>query len=127
MSVRRTEAGGSADFVFEAPIRFQDKQLGAVRMEVSEAPLAAARAQTLWLLVLLALVTIATVGFATYVLVERYSRPLRLLRESLGEIAAGRLGYRIAESRNDEFGETYRAFDQMAEALERRTWPPEAK
>lgn len=127
VSVYRSDAGGSADFVFAAPIRFQDKQLGAVRMEMSEAPLAAARAQTLWLLALLALVTIATVGFATYVLVERYSRPLHLLRESLGEIAAGRLAYRIAESRNDEFGETFRAFDQMAEALERRSSSHEAQ
>ncbi len=117
--VERIESGGEPVFAFEAPVSFQTKRLGLVRMEVPEAPLAAARRQTRWLLFLLAAVTVATVGFATYALVERYSRPLRLLRESLGELAAGRYGYRIAERRGDEFGEVYRSFDSLAEALER--------
>ena len=47
---------------------------------------------------------------------------------SLEELAKGRYDYRIAESRKDEFGEVYAAFDKTAAALEerheRRAAPP---
>lgn len=107
------------EFSFEAPITFQGKSLGKVRMAVSEAPLNAAARQSFLLLGLLMAVTAAAVGLATYLLVERYSKPLQLLRDSLGEIGQGRLGYRIAEKRGDEFGEVFTAFDAMAETLEK--------
>jgi serine/threonine-protein kinase len=48
----------------------------------------------------------------------------------LEELAKGRYDYRIAESRKDEFGEVYAAFDKTAAALEERherpTAPPHA-
>ena len=46
--------------------------------------------------------------------VER--RTLRVL----GELGKGRLDHRIAESRKDEFGELFAAFDQAAEHLDQR-------
>ena len=96
-----------------------------MQLELPEEPLAAAARQS-WLLLLLLLgVTAATVGLATYLLVERYAKPLRLLSESMNEIGRGRIGYRIAEKRNDEFGEVFRVFDAMAERLERARTPPE--
>ncbi|HEX6007515.1 MAG TPA: HAMP domain-containing protein, partial [Burkholderiales bacterium] len=62
-----------------------------------------------------------TVMLATYLLVERYSRPLQLLRESMEEIGYGRFDVRIAEQRNDEIGELFRQFDAMAASLEERS------
>ena len=44
--------------------------------------------------------------------------PIRVLRNSLQELAKGRYDYRIAETRTDEFGELYAAFDKTAAALE---------
>lgn len=119
VEVMRTQGPAEAEFSFEAPITFQGKALGKVRMAVSEAPLKSAERQAFLLLGVLMAVTAAAVGLATYLLVERYSKPLQLLRESLLEIAQGRLGYRIAEKRSDEFGEVFKAFDSMAESLEK--------
>ncbi|MFO1200023.1 MAG: protein kinase [Burkholderiaceae bacterium] len=105
-------------FGFEAPITFQDKRVGTVFLAISEAPLVAASRETLMLMALLLVVTAAAVGVATYVLVDRYAKPLALLRESFEQIGPGRQGYRIAELRNDEFGDVYRAFDAMAERID---------
>jgi serine/threonine-protein kinase len=38
----------------------------------------------------------------------------------MAEIGKGRFDHRIAEQRNDEFGLLFRAFDDMAQALQRR-------
>jgi serine/threonine-protein kinase len=115
--VRERDAEGST-FEFQTPVTFQGKAVGAVRLGLPEAPLAAATRQAWWLMLLLLLVTAATVGLATYLLVERYSKPLRMLRESMEDIAAGRFESRIGEQRNDELGELYQAFDAMAAKLQ---------
>ncbi len=126
VTVQRVEAGGKPTvFTFEAPVTFQGKTLGAVQLALPEEPLASATRQSILLLALLLVVTAATVALATYLLVERYGKPLRLLRDSLEEVGQGRFGYRIREQRNDEFGEVFRSFDAMAERLERGiTSPP---
>jgi serine/threonine-protein kinase len=116
---RAAGTNGAPVFSFQVPITFQGKSVGAVYLTLPEEPLAAAARQSWLLLLLLLAVTAATVGLATYLLVERYAKPLQLLRESLGEIAMGHMGYRIREERNDEFGAVFRAFDDMAEQLER--------
>ena len=41
----------------------------------------------------------------------------------MAEVKKGRYDYRIAEQRKDEFGQLYRAFDEMAEALQKRAEP----
>jgi len=124
VAVQRLVSGNKVPvFAFQAPITFQNKTIGEVRLALPEEPLAAAARQSWWLLMLLLAVTAATVGLATYLLAERYSKPLRLLSESMNEIGQGRLGYRIAEQRNDEFGEVFRVFDAMAERLERGAAP----
>jgi tRNA A-37 threonylcarbamoyl transferase component Bud32/HAMP domain-containing protein len=120
VTVQRVEtAGRPTVFTFEAPVTFQGKTLGAVQLALPEEPLASATRQSILLLALLLVVTAATVALATYLLVERYGKPLRLLRDSLEEVSQGRFGYRIREQRNDEFGEVFRSFDAMAERLER--------
>jgi methyl-accepting chemotaxis protein len=68
-------------------------------------------------------VTLAAVVVATYFMADRYFKQIRLLVESMAEIRKGRYDYRIAEQRKDEFGQLYRAFDDMAEALQKRTEP----
>ena len=120
VSILRHDSGQGSVFTFETPIRFQDKQIGSFRLSLPEEPLAAVAAQSWRLMLLLLLITAATVTLATYLLAERYSRPLKLLRESLEEIGHGRYDCRIAEQRADEFGEVYRAFDAMAAQLEDR-------
>jgi len=66
------------------------------------------------------------VAGGTYLLAQRLSMPVRVLKNSLAELANGRLDYRIAETRKDEFGELYAEFDKTAAALERRYEEPPA-
>jgi serine/threonine-protein kinase len=121
-------AEGKQVLDFEAPVLFQGKNIGTVHLGIFEAPLTRVANLVLVLLAILTLVTVAAVAGGTYLLAQRLAVPVRVLRNSLGELASGRLDYRIAETRNDEFGELYAAFDKTAAALEKRYEPaPSAK
>ena len=111
---------------FSAPVLFQGKTIGTVHLGIYEAPLTAVANLVFVLLSILTVVTIAAVAGGTYLLAQRLAVPIRVLKNSLGELANGRLDYRIAETRKDEFGELYAEFDRTAAALERRyeTPPP---
>jgi serine/threonine-protein kinase len=109
---------------FSAPVLFQKKTIGAVHLGIYEAPLTAVANLVLVLLAILTVVTIAAVAGGTYLLAQRLAMPVRVLKNSLAELANGRLDYRIAETRKDEFGELYAEFDKTAAALERRYEQP---
>ena len=119
----RQEPGADGDGVlaFDAPIRFQDKEIGHVHLGLTEAPLYRVARLSVVLMVVLVVVTVAAVVIATWLIANRYSKPIRLLSESMAEIGKGRFDYRIAEKRDDEFGQLYRAFDSMAESLNARS------
>jgi len=79
------------------------------------------------MLAILTLVTVAAVAAGTYFLAQRLAAPVRVLRNSLDELANGRYDYRIADTRKDEFGELFAHFDRTAEAIEKRHDPAKAK
>ena len=121
VSVQRARTTSGVEVLdFEAPITFQNKQIGKVRLAVSEEPLTRIARHSWALMVLLLVVTVLAVVVATYFIAANYSKPIRLLRDSMVELGKGTAGYRIAETRNDEFGNLYRVFDQLAEQLEQR-------
>jgi serine/threonine-protein kinase len=105
---------------FAAPILFQDKKIGELHLGLYEEPLSKVARLILYLLAVLTAVTIAAVAVATYLLARRLVAPLRVVKNGLDEIAAGRYDVRTGESRRDEFGEVFRAFDRAASALENR-------
>ena len=105
---------------FAAPVLFQGKTIGTVHLGIYEAPLTAVANLVLVLLAILTVVTVAAVAGGTYLLAQRLAQPIRVLRNSLQELANGRYDYRIAEARSDEFGELYAAFDRTAAALDKR-------
>jgi eukaryotic-like serine/threonine-protein kinase len=109
---------------FGTPILFQDKEIGQVHLGIYEAPLSKVANFMLVMLAILTLVTIAAVGGGTYLLARRLAGPIRVLRNSLDELANGRYDYRIADKRTDELGELYADFDRTAAALEKRHDPP---
>ncbi len=109
---------------FGAPILFQGKEIGQVHLGIYQAPLNAVANLVLVLLGILTLVTTAAGAVGSYLLARRLQAPIRVLRNSLDELAKGRYDYRIAESRSDEFGELYAAFDRTAAAMEERHEPP---
>jgi len=105
---------------FAVPVLFQGKEIGQAHLGIYEAPLSAVANLMLVLLGILTLVTSAAVAGGTYLLARRLAGPIRLLRNSLDELAHGRYDYRISDARKDELGELYAAFDRTAAALEAR-------
>ncbi len=73
---------------------------------------------------MLAVVTVVAVALAMFFLADRLAKPIRLVADSMGEIGKRRFDHRINETRNDEFGLLFKAFDDMAEALQTDAAPP---
>ena len=121
--VRRYASGGEGVIDFEAPITFQSKEIGRISLGLPEAPLESVARLSIGLMVALVLATIAAVALGTWILANWFSRPIRLLEDSMREIGRGRLEHRIEERRKDEFGLLYQSFDDMGEALKRRFDP----
>lgn len=123
VGVQRIHASGEDVLEFESPITFQGKQIGRVALAIPEKPLSHVARLSLFMMALLVLSTIAAVAIATFLIANRFGKPIKLLRESMAEIGKGRLDHRIGERRNDEFGLLYLAFDDMAQALQSGATP----
>ncbi len=118
--IRFAVSDGRKVLDFAAPVLFHGKEIGSVHLGVSEQPLNALSRLSMVLFGVLILVTLLAVAVGSYFLAQRLSLPIRVLRDSLEELANGRYDYRIADKRNDEFGELYQSFDATAEALQQR-------
>jgi HAMP domain-containing protein/predicted Ser/Thr protein kinase len=119
-SVSRYTAGGESVLGFEAPVLFQDKQVGQVALGVLEAPVTQVARLSITLMIVLAVVTVLAVAVAMYFVANWFAQPIRLVCDSMAELAKGRLDHRIHEDRRDEFGELFNAFDALADALQAR-------
>ena len=119
-TTRYAGANGSPILGFDAPINFQNKQVGRVALGVPEEPLTQVARLSIMLMVVLAVVTVLAVAIAMYFVANWFAKPIRLVAESMAEIGKGRFDHRINEQRKDEFGELYVAFDAMAQALQDR-------
>lgn len=114
---------------FESPMTFQGKAVGRVALGIDEKPLVEVARLSLTLMAVLVIVTVIAVGVAMYFVANWFARPLKLMDQSLLEVAQGRLEHRIREQREDEFGLMFKAFNDMASALQDRfmpSRPPEA-
>lgn len=120
VAMSRYLVGGESVLGFEAPITFQDKQVGRVALGLPERPLAYVARLTMGLMAVLVIITVLAVAVAMYFVANWFAQPIKLVSESMGEIAKGRFDHRIREQRKDEFGLLYAAFDHMAQALQDR-------
>ncbi|ADC70651.1 MULTISPECIES: serine/threonine-protein kinase [unclassified Thioalkalivibrio] len=111
---------GREMFLFEAPVRFQEIEIGRLQVGLSTRSLRAANQTTLLALTLLALVTLLAVSLGAYVLARRLQAPLDTLRGALDQIGQGRLDTRIRARRRDDFERVYAAYNAMADSLEAR-------
>ncbi len=118
VSVLRLRQGGVSTFAFTVPVQFQTRDIGKVQILLSEEGLTAVVRESWWLMALLLVVTAVTATLATYLMLDRYARPLRTLGDSLDEIRDGRYDCRIEQARTDEIGELYDSFNGMAASLE---------
>jgi serine/threonine-protein kinase len=113
-------SAGESVLGFEAPITFQNKRVGRVALALAERPLVQVARLSMGLMGVLVLVTVAAVALAMYFVANWFAQPIKLLGDSMAEIAKGRFDHRIREQRMDEFGELYAEFDRMAQALQDR-------
>jgi serine/threonine-protein kinase len=116
----RYQANNESVLGFEAPVTFQETVVGRVALGIPEKPLTQVAQLSISLMVILALVTVLAVAVAMYFLADWFAKPIRLLSDSMAEIAKGRFSHRIAEQRKDEFGQLFADFDAMALALQQR-------
>ena len=123
VQVQRHLVNGESVIDFEAPVTFQNKEIGRIALGIPEAPLSRVSRLAIGLMIALVLATIAAVAAGTWILANWFSRPIRQLEESMREIGAGRFDHRIGERRKDEFGLLYQSFDEMAAALEEQSRP----
>lgn len=123
VSVTRVLDDNDNVLVFEAPMTFQGKAVGRVALGIPEKPLAQVARLSLTLMIVLVIVTVLAVAVAMYFVANWFARPIKLVGDSMREIAQGRFEHRIREERTDEFGQLYKGFDAMAQALQERYVP----
>jgi serine/threonine protein kinase/HAMP domain-containing protein len=111
---------GAAGFLFETPILFQQTEIGRVYLGINRAGMDAVLRSTLFLLAIGGILTVASVVGMLYVFGGLLARPIRRLARMLNSLGEGDLDSRISETRNDELGEVFRAFNTMADNLQTR-------
>ncbi len=114
----RYQVDGEPVLGFEAPIVYANDRFGRVLVGLKEAPLLRVVHLSILLMAVLVLVTVAAVAIAMYFVADWFSRPIKVVRDAMDEVAHGHLDCRIGEVRNDEFGQLYGAFDRMAQAVQ---------
>jgi HAMP domain-containing protein len=110
-------ASGDSVFNFDTPILFQDKEVGRIFMGVSKDGLEEVMAITRTLMIALGIVTVLAVVVMLYVFGGMLARPMRRLRQAMLALGAGDLDQRISDTRRDELGELFSAFNRMAEGV----------
>lgn len=103
---------------FVRPIRYADGNYGKVDIVIRTDALAAAKANTRFLLAALSLTVLLTVAAAGYFSGAAVTRPLARLRGALDEAASMRFALRISHRRGDEFGAAFDAFNKAAATAE---------
>lgn len=120
VSIQRYDVSKSSSMMdFDAPIIFREKDIGRIHMGMQWDPLEELSKQIVFTMLLLMIVTVAAASFVAYVLAGAISNPIKTLQKSFREIKKGDLGYRITQSRKDEFGELFQSFNEMAETLQK--------
>ncbi|WP_455566777.1 protein kinase domain-containing protein [Piscinibacter sakaiensis] len=116
--VTRYTLHGESVLGLETPITFSGAPVGRLALALPEKPVKAVAQLSISLMVALVIVTVLAVAIAMYFVANWFAQPIKLVGESMGEIAKGRFDHRIREQRKDEFGRLYEAFDAMAQALQ---------
>lgn len=103
---------------FVRPIRYAGGNYGQVDIVIRTDALAAAKANTRFLLAALSLTVLLTVAAVGYFSGAAVTRPLSRLRAALDEAGAARFALRISHRRGDEFGAAFDAFNRAAATAE---------
>jgi serine/threonine protein kinase len=113
-------ADGRNIFNIKTPILFQSTEVGQIILGLSQDGLDEVKSITGWLMFILALITTSSVTVVMFIFGGLIARPFKVLNQSLKGFAAGNLDTRISLTRNDEIGEVFDGFNNMAAAIQDR-------
>ena len=113
-----SETADGAGLRFKRTITYAGRPYGEVDLVLSRAGLRSVADLSRLLMGLLGLVTLGSVGLASYIVARTLAAPIRRLKEALTDAAAGDLDFRISHHRKDEFGELFDAYNLMSSNLE---------
>ncbi|MCU7946516.1 MAG: HAMP domain-containing protein, partial [Candidatus Thiodiazotropha sp. (ex Cardiolucina cf. quadrata)] len=111
------ELNGEMVFDFQAPLVFQNKNIGKIQLGLSQTPLIAAADLTFYTMLGLLVAVVLTVAIVAYLLATGMTVPMKILRRAITHVQHGNYGYRIKKERNDELGLLFVEYNRMAEAL----------
>ena len=111
---------GTAAFLFDTPILFQNTEIGRIYLGMDRAGMDSVLRSTLLLMSNLGVLTVLSVIGMLYVFGGLLARPIKLLSRTLHDFGAGDLDRRISETRNDEIGQLFTAFNRMADGIHSR-------
>lgn len=104
-------------FDFGAPVLFQGKEIGRVHLGIPQTAYNKASSKSLYSLLTLTGLAIAVTTIIAYLFARLLSGPVKILEHAFNELRDGNLRHRIAIKRNDELGQLFEGFDEMADAL----------
>lgn len=107
-------------FLFDTPILFQKTEIGHIFLGIDQAGVTRVLGTMLWLMTMLGLFAVCAVGSLSFLFARFIARPLRALQRALQDFGAGDMDRRISETRNDEFGSLFDAFNSTAEHVQGR-------
>ncbi|WP_379923223.1 protein kinase [Erythrobacter sp. R86502] len=105
---------------FVRPINYANVRFGMVDLVLDRSPLDQAIATSRTLMMVLSSLIMALVLVVGYLSGVLVARPLRRLRRALEEASKGDFSVRLTHKRNDEFGDTFDAFNRFAAEAEAR-------
>jgi len=111
---------GTDAFLFDTPILFQNTEIGRIYLGMDRAGMDSVLRSTLLLMSNLGLLTVVSVIAMLYLFGGLLARPIKLLSRTLHDFGAGDLDRRISETRNDEIGQLFTAFNRMADGIHAR-------
>ncbi len=111
---------GSDIFDFEAPVLFQEKEIGRVHLGIPKSSLTQTANVTMYLLAALLAVTIVAVFVSTFLMGARITQSLKIVESGLNTLVGDKIAERISDQRQDEFGKLYAAFNKLVDKLNKK-------
>jgi serine/threonine-protein kinase len=112
--------GGKAAFLFDTPILFQKTEIGRIYVGINRAGMDSVLRSTVLLMSNIGILTVLSAVGMLYVFGGLLGRPMRLLNNAMRDLGLGDLDRRIAETRNDEFGQLFSSYNHMADSVQIR-------
>lgn len=115
--------GGQRVFNFDTPILFRDTEVGRIQLGLLQDNLDRIKQVATGLLLAVGAVTLLSVVVVLFIFGRLIAQQLKTLRRAMVDFTAGGLDRRISNQRNDEIGDLFRLFNDMADKVQNKLKP----